>query len=216
MVTFCHIRVRRRLRATKRLWLQGVCGQRTVDGKRHRLEISAVSFIHLFLLSVSISKSRSFSMPIMTVGMAQQNRLLVVRPYFSLFKKLCINVKCFETVFNCLLLPHRCSGRKFSPFYSPSSQANFRYLYPQDGNSVSETLSFDSFRTEKQLWTRSNKWVLNTTSTPLFFLFVQLIIAVLLFLISHVLGFLTLPFDFNPHLLKGLTPMATLNVFSLT
>jgi GDP-fucose transporter C1 len=66
-----------------------------------------------------------------------------------------------------------------------------------------------------QLQFASNKWVLNTTTTPLFFIFAQLLIAVVLFLLSHAFGFLVLPFDFNPQLIRGLAPMVMLNVFSL-
>ena len=40
---------------------------------------------------------------------------------------------------------------------------------------------------------RRNKWVLNTTDTPLFFLLSQLVIAVVLFLIAHTAGLLQVP-----------------------
>lgn len=61
----------------------------------------------------------------------------------------------------------------------------------------------------------SNKWVLNDTDVPLFFLFTQLVIAVALFLAAHVLGLLTLPLDFDLEVLKGLVPMIGLNVIGL-
>ena len=57
--------------------------------------------------------------------------------------------------------------------------------------------------------------MLNATDVPLFFLFAQLIIAVLLFLVCHAVRLLTLPFDFSLELMKGLAPMIILNVFSL-
>ncbi|KLO15543.1 hypothetical protein SCHPADRAFT_902312 [Schizopora paradoxa] len=62
----------------------------------------------------------------------------------------------------------------------------------------------------------ANKWVLNATDVPLFFLFAQLIIAVLLFLVCHAVRLLTLPFDFSLELMKGLAPMIILNVLSLS
>jgi len=58
--------------------------------------------------------------------------------------------------------------------------------------------------------------VLNATDIPLFFLFAQLIIAVVLFLVCHAVGLLRLPFDFNLELMKGLSPMIILNVLSLS
>ena len=60
-----------------------------------------------------------------------------------------------------------------------------------------------------------NKWVLNGTDVPLFFLFTQLAIAVLLFLSAHILGLLQLPLDFDPQVLRGLVPMVGLNVIGL-
>jgi len=63
---------------------------------------------------------------------------------------------------------------------------------------------------------RSNKWVLNTTNVPLFFLFFQLVIASVLFIIFHVAGIYKVPFDFNLELMRGLAPMIGLNVMSLT
>ena len=60
-----------------------------------------------------------------------------------------------------------------------------------------------------------NKWVLNTTETPLFFLLSQLIIAVILFLIAHTLGFLQLPLQLDMQVCKGLIPMVGLSVIGL-
>jgi len=63
----------------------------------------------------------------------------------------------------------------------------------------------------------ANKWVLNKTSIPLFFLFTQLVIAVVLFAGLHVAGFLfkipERPLDST--LLKGLAPMVFMNVINL-
>ncbi|KAJ1300989.1 hypothetical protein OPQ81_003413 [Rhizoctonia solani] len=61
----------------------------------------------------------------------------------------------------------------------------------------------------------ANKWVLNETDTPVFFLFCQLVVAVLLFVVAHVLGILKLPRMVDRTLLKGLMPMITVNVLGL-
>ena len=66
----------------------------------------------------------------------------------------------------------------------------------------------------KSLYSR-NKWVLNATDVPLFFLFAQLAIAVVLFLAAHAVGLLQIPLDFDPVVLKGLVPMVGLNVIGL-
>ena len=60
-----------------------------------------------------------------------------------------------------------------------------------------------------------NKWVLNTTDTPLFFLLTQLLIAVLLFLLAHMAGLLQLPLQLDMQVCKGLIPMVGLNVVGL-
>ncbi|KAG9025526.1 hypothetical protein FRB95_010075 [Tulasnella sp. JGI-2019a] len=61
-----------------------------------------------------------------------------------------------------------------------------------------------------------NKWVLNTTTVPLFFLFVQLVIAVLLFGVLHVMGYLfKIPPMPEAALLKGIAPMVFMNVLNL-
>ncbi|KAL5520698.1 hypothetical protein ACEPAF_2700 [Sanghuangporus sanghuang] len=62
----------------------------------------------------------------------------------------------------------------------------------------------------------ANKWVLNTTTVPLFFLLTQLIIAVLLFLVSHAAGIIRLSFHIDLSLFKGLAPMVILNVVGLS
>ncbi|GJE98723.1 transporter family [Phanerochaete sordida] len=62
----------------------------------------------------------------------------------------------------------------------------------------------------------ANKWVLNSTDVPLFFLCTQLMIAVVLFLGAHAVGVLEVPLDFDPVVLKGLVPMVGLNVIGLS
>ncbi|KAL7284538.1 hypothetical protein ACG7TL_001830 [Trametes sanguinea] len=62
----------------------------------------------------------------------------------------------------------------------------------------------------------ANKWVLNTTDTPLFFLLMQLIIAVILFLLAHMAGLLQLPLQLDMQVCKGLIPMVGLNVIGLS
>ncbi|KAH9886237.1 hypothetical protein C8Q73DRAFT_795416 [Cubamyces lactineus] len=62
----------------------------------------------------------------------------------------------------------------------------------------------------------ANKWVLNTTDTPLFFLLAQLLIAVVLFLAAHAAGLLQLPLQLDPQVCKGLIPMVGLNVIGLS
>ena len=62
---------------------------------------------------------------------------------------------------------------------------------------------------------RRNKWVLNTTDTPLFFLLTQLLIAVLLFLLAHMAGLLQLPLQLDMQVCKGPIPMVGLNVVGL-
>jgi len=61
----------------------------------------------------------------------------------------------------------------------------------------------------------ANKWILNETTTPLFFLGSQLLIAVVLFMISDALRLLPDRLTFNLEICKGLAPMVTLNIFGL-
>lgn len=61
----------------------------------------------------------------------------------------------------------------------------------------------------------SNKWVLNATEAPLFFLWTQLVIAVLLFLLSSVLRLLPDHLSFDLAVCKDLVPLVLLNVASL-
>ncbi|KAF8480207.1 hypothetical protein DFH94DRAFT_741125 [Russula ochroleuca] len=62
-----------------------------------------------------------------------------------------------------------------------------------------------------------NKWVLNVTSVPLFFLFTQLIIAVILFFLGHTLKIITAPMiRVDLPIVKGLASTVILNVLSLS
>jgi len=62
----------------------------------------------------------------------------------------------------------------------------------------------------------ANKWVLNTTATPLFFLWAQLAIAAGLFMVSDTLRLLPDRLTFDLATCKGLIPMVGLNVFGLS
>ncbi|KAF5384339.1 hypothetical protein D9615_003385 [Tricholomella constricta] len=62
----------------------------------------------------------------------------------------------------------------------------------------------------------ANKWVLNTTEAPLFFLWTQLMIAVMLFGTSDAMRLLPDRLTFNPQICKGLIPMVGLNVVGLS
>ncbi|KAG6380102.1 hypothetical protein JVT61DRAFT_8187 [Boletus reticuloceps] len=62
----------------------------------------------------------------------------------------------------------------------------------------------------------ANKWVLGSTSAPLFFLFTQFTIAIVLFLASHATRLVQIPLFIDVQLIKGLTPMVTLNVIGLS
>jgi solute carrier family 35 (GDP-fucose transporter), member C1 len=60
-----------------------------------------------------------------------------------------------------------------------------------------------------------NKWVLIKTTTPLFFLFAQLLIAVLMFLLTNALGLFKISLNLNWDVCTGLWPMIALNVVGL-
>ncbi|PFH51140.1 hypothetical protein AMATHDRAFT_175710 [Amanita thiersii Skay4041] len=62
----------------------------------------------------------------------------------------------------------------------------------------------------------ANKWVLNVTEAPLFFLFTQLVIAVILFLISDAFRLLPDRLTLSLDVCKGLIPMISLNVIGLS
>ncbi|KAJ7689424.1 hypothetical protein B0H17DRAFT_1135010 [Mycena rosella] len=61
-----------------------------------------------------------------------------------------------------------------------------------------------------------NKWVLNTTTAPLFFLLIQLIIAVLLFGVTDLFKMYPERLTFDLKVCKGLGPMVALNVVGLS
>ncbi|KIO11267.1 hypothetical protein M404DRAFT_839224 [Pisolithus tinctorius Marx 270] len=61
-----------------------------------------------------------------------------------------------------------------------------------------------------------NKWVLQTTTVPLFFLFTQLVIAVVLFLASHAVGLVQIPLYIDGQLIRGLAATVGLNVVGLS
>ncbi|KAG1773611.1 hypothetical protein EV702DRAFT_1009918 [Suillus placidus] len=62
----------------------------------------------------------------------------------------------------------------------------------------------------------ANKWVLKTTAAPLFFLFAQLVIAVILFIAAHATRLLVVPFYVDTQLLIQLAPTIGLNVVGLS
>ncbi|KAF5325543.1 hypothetical protein D9619_009850 [Psilocybe cf. subviscida] len=62
----------------------------------------------------------------------------------------------------------------------------------------------------------ANKWVLNTTDTPLFFLWAQLAIAAGLFMLSDALRMLPTRLTFDLQTCRGLVPMVGLNVVGLS
>ncbi|KAJ6463957.1 hypothetical protein C8R45DRAFT_1024731 [Mycena sanguinolenta] len=62
----------------------------------------------------------------------------------------------------------------------------------------------------------ANKWVLNETKTPLFFLTTQLVIAVILFLTADTLRMLPDKLTFEMRVCRGLVPMVGLSVLGLS
>ena len=73
----------------------------------------------------------------------------------------------------------------------------------------------DMYRILYSLTTYRNKWVLLTTSTPLFFLWTQLVIAVILFVISDSIGILPTPLTLDVNICKGVAPNVAFNVVGL-
>ncbi|KAG8835832.1 hypothetical protein FRC17_000796 [Serendipita sp. 399] len=61
-----------------------------------------------------------------------------------------------------------------------------------------------------------NKWVLISTETPLFFLLAQLVIAILMFLVTHALGIFKVSLSLQWDVCVGLWPMIFLNVLGLS
>ncbi|KAG2347033.1 hypothetical protein BDR05DRAFT_1057087 [Suillus weaverae] len=62
----------------------------------------------------------------------------------------------------------------------------------------------------------ANKWVLESTAAPLFFLFAQLVIAVILFIAAHATRLLVVPLYADTQLLIQLAPTIGLNVVGLS
>ncbi|KAF7982825.1 hypothetical protein HWV62_25772 [Athelia sp. TMB] len=62
----------------------------------------------------------------------------------------------------------------------------------------------------------ANKWVLNTTSAPLFFLLSQLFVAIILFLGAHAVGLIQIPLSISVEVAKGLVPMVGLSTIGLS
>ncbi|KAF8512753.1 hypothetical protein BU17DRAFT_96015 [Hysterangium stoloniferum] len=62
----------------------------------------------------------------------------------------------------------------------------------------------------------ANKWVLSSTDAPLFFLFAQLVIAVVLFMVSHLVGLFTIPFVIDMSIIRGMVPLVCVNVLGLS
>ncbi|KAJ7778136.1 hypothetical protein B0H16DRAFT_1502328 [Mycena metata] len=63
--------------------------------------------------------------------------------------------------------------------------------------------------------TMANKWVLDTTEAPLFFLLIQLVIAVILFAVSDLFGLFATRLTFDLKICKGLASVVALNVVGL-
>jgi len=62
----------------------------------------------------------------------------------------------------------------------------------------------------------ANKWVLNSTDTPLFFLLIQLLIAVLLFIMAHMVGLIEIPLKLDIEICRRLLLVVGLNVIGLS
>jgi GDP-fucose transporter C1 len=72
------------------------------------------------------------------------------------------------------------------------------------------------FRVTILLTWRSNKWVLNVTTAPLFFLFAQFIFAIMLFCLFHAFKIITVPMmHVDGRVLKGLASTVIFNVLAL-
>jgi len=86
--------------------------------------------------------------------------------------------------------------------------------HPPDRLLVIGTVSF--YLVAALAMVMANKWVLNVTTVPIFFLFIQMIIAVILFLTFHAARIVQVPFHVDKALLQGLGPLIALNVAGLT
>jgi len=62
----------------------------------------------------------------------------------------------------------------------------------------------------------ANKWVLNTTEAPTFFVICQLLVVILLFLGAHAMKFIRIPPVRDLEVCKGLIPMISLSVIGLS
>ncbi|KAH7101204.1 hypothetical protein BKA62DRAFT_703877 [Auriculariales sp. MPI-PUGE-AT-0066] len=62
----------------------------------------------------------------------------------------------------------------------------------------------------------ANKWVLNKSNTPLFFLFMQLLVAVALLFVCRILRILKFPVEVSAAKAKGLIPLVLINVTGLS
>ena len=108
-----------------------------------------------------------------------------------------------------LVLSRSCTSGMYSVFTYNISHSIFCFI---DGYGVCHQPSVLTFMLT---YLFRNKWVLNNTDVPLFFLCCQLVIAVILFLVAHTLGLLKLPLEFDLQVCKGLIPMVGLNVIGL-
>ncbi|GAA96886.1 hypothetical protein E5Q_03559 [Mixia osmundae IAM 14324] len=61
----------------------------------------------------------------------------------------------------------------------------------------------------------ANKWVLNAVALPLYFLFLQLVVAVILLWMTALFGYYDLPATWNKKVLRGLAPFLTINTLGL-
>ncbi|EIM87474.1 uncharacterized protein STEHIDRAFT_96587 [Stereum hirsutum FP-91666 SS1] len=86
--------------------------------------------------------------------------------------------------------------------------------HPPNRMQVAGTVSF--YLVAALAMVMANKWVLDVTTAPLFFLFTQLLIAVVLFLGANAVGIIKIPIHVDMIVIKGLAPMIALNVVGLS
>ncbi|KAJ7481459.1 hypothetical protein FB451DRAFT_1555745 [Mycena latifolia] len=88
---------------------------------------------------------------------------------------------------------------------------------PQPAASRAQVIGVVSFYLVAALaMVMANKWVLNTTPAPIFFLQAQLLIAVILFIIADAIRVLPDRLTFDVKVCKGLAPMVGLSCLGLT
>lgn len=117
-----------------------------------------------------------------------------------------------------VLLPRRCIGGMFSHArLFTTLLTHLLSVHVIDGDSVRFPLcaSYSSMTSHALCFSYSNKWVLEVTAAPLFFLFTQLLIAVILFLAANAAGIIKIPIHVDMTVVKGLGPMIALNVVGL-